>query len=82
MSAIEQAAASVLFHSSPIDPDTKVIRGPNLDAPIDLQSLLKSYETIGFQATSLAKAIQIVNKMVGPFPASLSPDSYTRDFFY
>jgi deoxyhypusine synthase len=33
-----------------------------------LETLLDSYERIGFQANSLGKAINIVNKMVGaPF---------------
>lgn len=38
--------------------------GPNFELSPDLQSLLGSYDKIGFQATSLGKAIQIVNKMV------------------
>lgn len=58
------ASAAVLQRSDPI-PDTAVsVQGPNFDAPLSLQGLLQSYERIGFQATSLGKAIDIINKMV------------------
>lgn len=40
------------------------VQGPNFDKPLDLQQFISSYERIGFQANSLAKAIRIVNKMV------------------
>lgn len=41
------------------------MQGPNFDENPTLDSLLESYERIGFQANSLGKAIKIVNKMVG-----------------
>jgi deoxyhypusine synthase len=40
------------------------VEGPNFDIPMSLQDLLGSYERIGFQATSLGRAIEIVNRMV------------------
>ncbi|TFK43563.1 DHS-like NAD/FAD-binding domain-containing protein [Crucibulum laeve] len=57
------ASAAVLQHSEPI-PDTAVsVHGPDFDQPLSLQQFIKSYERIGFQANSLGKAIDIVNKM-------------------
>ena len=40
------------------------MQGPNFDERPTLETLLDSYERIGFQANSLGKAINIVNKMV------------------
>ena len=58
------ASAAVLQHSEPI-PDTAVhVQGPDFDDVFNLENLLGSYERIGFQATSLGRAIQIVNRMV------------------
>lgn len=58
------AAAAVLQASDPI-PDTFVsVQGPNFEKPLSLTQFLQSYERIGFQANSLGKAIDIVNKMV------------------
>ncbi|KAF9534896.1 Deoxyhypusine synthase [Crepidotus variabilis] len=57
------AAAAVLLPSAPI-PETAIsVEGPNFDQPQTLNSFLQSYERIGFQANSLGKAINIVNKM-------------------
>ena len=47
------------------------VEGPNFDAPLTLDSLLASYQRIGFQANSLGKAIDIVNKMVSPYSFTL-----------
>ena len=47
------------------------VEGPNFDAPLTLDSLLASYQRIGFQANSLGKAIDIVNKMVSPYSLTL-----------
>ena len=58
------AAAAVLKRSEPL-PETAVsVQGPDLGKTLSLQDLLNSYERIGFQATSLGKAIEIVNRMV------------------
>lgn len=58
------ASAAVLKPSDPIPEDAVTVVGPNFDDPISLQQLLDSYKRIGFQANSLGKAIDIVNKMV------------------
>lgn len=58
------AHASVLMPSEAIPPNAVHIKGPDMSKPIDLTSLLQSYETIGFQATGMAKAIQVVEEMV------------------
>jgi len=58
------AAAAILLSSAPV-PDTAVaVEGPDFDRPHTLHSFLQSYERIGFQATSLGRAINVVNKMV------------------
>lgn len=61
------AAAAVFQHSEPVPADTVVVEGPNFDQSIDLQDLLSNYNRIGFQASSLGRAIDIVNKMVSLF---------------
>lgn len=58
------ASAAVLKPSEPIPEETVAVQGPNFDEHLTLDSLLGSYERIGFQANSLGKAINIVNKMV------------------
>jgi deoxyhypusine synthase len=57
-------AAAVLKHSAPVPQEAVSVQGPNFDAPISLQELLGCYERIGFQATSLGRAIEIVSRMV------------------
>ncbi|CAE6449525.1 unnamed protein product [Rhizoctonia solani] len=60
---LEAAAASLLVKSHPVADNAVPVRGPNFDQPLDLNALLGGYERIGFQATSLGRAINIVNKM-------------------
>lgn len=62
--ALESAAAAVLVKSDPLPEDAISIEGPDFNKNFDLQSLLKSYSRIGFQASGLATAIDIVNNMV------------------
>ncbi|KAI0265937.1 DHS-like NAD/FAD-binding domain-containing protein [Gloeopeniophorella convolvens] len=57
------ASAAVLKPSEPIPDEAVAVQGPNFDQRPTLESLLASYERIGFQANSLGKAIAIVNKM-------------------
>jgi hypothetical protein len=58
------ASAAVLKPSDPV-PNTAVpVKGPDFDQDLDLDGLLDSYKRIGFQAQSLGRAIEIVNKMV------------------
>jgi deoxyhypusine synthase len=58
------ASAAVLKPSEPVPEEAVAVQGPNFDERLTLDSLLGSYERIGFQANSLGKAINIVNKMV------------------
>lgn len=58
------ASAAVLQPSEPIPDYAVSVQGPNFDEALSLQDFLRSYERIGFQANSLGKAINIVNRMV------------------
>lgn len=58
------ASAAVLKPSEPVPEAAVSVEGPNFDQDVTLAQLLDSYKRIGFQASSLAKAIEIVNKMV------------------
>lgn len=58
------AAAAVLQPSEPVPMDSVSVQGPNFEKPLSLTDFLQSYERIGFQANSLGKAINIVNRMV------------------
>ncbi|ORY89466.1 Deoxyhypusine synthase [Leucosporidium creatinivorum] len=57
------------------------IRGPDFNIPHELDALLKSYETIGFQANGLARAMELINKMrnwrLSDEP--VNPDSQTEE---
>lgn len=68
---------SVLAPSQELPPNSIDVKGPDFNHPIDLLDLLQGYETIGFQATGLARAIKIVEEMVGFFsfvrPSFLAP---------
>ena len=71
-SLIPQGASSaILKQSEPVPVESVAVQGPNFDERPTLETLLDSYERIGFQANSFGKAINIVNKMVGA-PLSLS----------
>ncbi|KAH9972327.1 DHS-like NAD/FAD-binding domain-containing protein [Lactifluus volemus] len=59
----QDASAAVLKPSEPVSDDAVTVQGPNFDEPQTLDTLLGSYERIGFQANSLGRAIDIVNKM-------------------
>ena len=58
------ASAAVLKPSEPMPDFAVTVEGPNFDEEMTLQKLIASYQRIGFQANSLGKAIDIVNKMV------------------
>ncbi|KAH9951732.1 Deoxyhypusine synthase [Amylocystis lapponica] len=57
------ASAAVLKPSEPMPEFAITVEGPNFDEPLSVKQLLESYRRIGFQASSLAKAIDVVNKM-------------------
>ena len=58
-------SSAVLRRSGPISEGAVSVQGPNFEAPLSLVDFLHSYERIGFQANSLGRAIDIVNRMVG-----------------
>lgn len=63
-------SAAVLKPSDVVSDAAIPVKGPEFDNPYSLQDFLLSYQKIGFQATSLAKAIDIVNRMVSSLPLS------------
>lgn len=56
------AKAAVFVKSE--DYDGIRIQGPDFNAEHDLQQLLESYKRIGFQANGLARAVELIEKMV------------------
>ncbi|KAI6164825.1 Deoxyhypusine synthase [Pisolithus thermaeus] len=58
-----EAAEAVLQPSHPVPDSAVFVEGPDFETDLSLQQLLQSYERIGFQANSLGKAIDIVNRM-------------------
>ncbi|OJA14673.1 hypothetical protein AZE42_02403 [Rhizopogon vesiculosus] len=58
-----EASAAVLQPSEPVSDSAISVQGPDFEKKPSLQELLKSYERIGFQASSLGTAIDIVNRM-------------------
>ncbi|MBW0498868.1 hypothetical protein O181_038583 [Austropuccinia psidii MF-1] len=59
----ESSKAALFVKSVPVPSDAISVHGPDLNFPIDLCNLLKSYEKIGFQASSLHQSIEIIDKM-------------------
>ncbi|KAJ3571427.1 hypothetical protein NP233_g3766 [Leucocoprinus birnbaumii] len=57
------ASAAILKPSEAVPESSISVQGPQFDKQYDLQEFLASYQRIGFQATSLAKAIEIVDRM-------------------
>lgn len=62
MSGPEAAKAAVFVQSE--DYQGTRIKGPDFNQPHSLQDLLNSYERIGFQANGLARAMELIDKMV------------------
>ena len=63
----EGASSAVLKPSEPMPDFAITVEGPNFDEEMTLEKLLDGYKRIGFQANSLGKAIDIVNRMVRSF---------------
>ncbi|VDM24631.1 unnamed protein product [Toxocara canis] len=63
-SDLDVAQDAVLRKSVPLSMDSPQIRGYDFNNGIDFGALMDSYLTTGFQATSLAKAIQTINAML------------------
>lgn len=62
----EAAMTAVLAPSQPISPDSVSVKGYefSLDEPTDYKKLFESYKTIGFQASNLGSAVDIINEMI------------------
>ena len=58
------ASAAILKPSEAIPDSAISVEGPHFDKPYSLQEFLASYHRIGFQATSFARAVEIVDHMV------------------
>ena len=62
--ASDAAKQAIFVKSAPYE-GVKIV-GPDFNAELSLSELLSSYSSIGFQANSLARAIEIIDKMVSP----------------
>ncbi|EPY36507.1 deoxyhypusine synthase [Angomonas deanei] len=60
----DTAAGAVLVHSTKSRPDLPQVRGPTPE--VDASTLLDTYETIGYQATNVHRAMCIARKMLQP----------------
>ncbi|GAA5833337.1 hypothetical protein JCM3766R1_005471 [Sporobolomyces carnicolor] len=78
--AASDAAKAAVFVQSEAYEGTR-INGPDFNNRHSLEQLLKSYETIGFQANGLARAIELIDKMrnwrLSHEP--INPDSQTEE---
>jgi deoxyhypusine synthase len=57
------AQAAILQPSVKLDSTYPTVKGPNLEEEHTLDSLLSSFSTIGFQASGVAKACELIEKM-------------------
>lgn len=65
MASASEAAKAAVFVQSEAYEGTR-IKGPDFNERHTLEQLLQSYEKIGFQANGLSRAIELIDKMVGP----------------
>ncbi|RUS18282.1 hypothetical protein BC937DRAFT_88959 [Endogone sp. FLAS-F59071] len=63
ISDIHIATEAVLVQSVEMPADSIKVQGPDFNKDLSLHELLFSFSTMGFQASALGKAIDIVNKM-------------------
>ncbi|CAH7688603.1 Deoxyhypusine synthase-domain-containing protein [Phakopsora pachyrhizi] len=63
--SMEVSRSTILFESQPVETDESSIRvrGPDFETEFELNDLMNSYESIGFQASSLHQSIDIINRM-------------------
>jgi deoxyhypusine synthase len=60
----ELARSSVLAKSTEIFPSANFVRGYDFSKGTDLEAIMHSYKTVGFQGTNLGIAFDIVNEMI------------------
>lgn len=58
------AAEAVLVESTEIPASTPKVKGYDFEHGVNYDDLLRSFATMGFQATNFGKAVEEVNKMV------------------
>ncbi|XP_035825738.1 deoxyhypusine synthase [Aplysia californica] len=72
------AAEAVLAKSEPMPEGSEVVRGYDFNEGVNYHKLFESMVTTGFQATSVGRAIQEINKMIDckfqDIPESKKPD--------
>lgn len=74
-----EATASLFVASTPVPDHFKPIRGPDFEEEQDVHSLLTAFGSIGFQATGMHKAVDIIEKMVSPLQAEvIKVDFFSR----
>jgi deoxyhypusine synthase len=78
-----QAEGVVLIKSEDMPPGTPVVKGPDFNSKVDLDGLMESFRTMGFQATNVALAVDEINKMLNwrlsDDPIKESDDDEARD---
>lgn len=60
---VQQAHSAIFVPSVPIPDNAVPVKGPDFTSHHDLLTLLDGYGSIGFQATSLKQAIDVINEM-------------------
>ncbi|CEH12564.1 deoxyhypusine synthase [Ceraceosorus bombacis] len=61
--ASSSAQAAVFVKSAPVPSHFEQVRGPDFDQRQSLESLMTGYASVGFQASAIAKACNLVDKM-------------------
>ncbi|PWN88384.1 Deoxyhypusine synthase [Acaromyces ingoldii] len=61
--ASSSAQAAILQRSEPVPDAFPKVVGPNLDEPQSIESLLASYANVGFQASAVSQACEIIERM-------------------
>jgi deoxyhypusine synthase len=55
---------AVLLNSSPIPEGSVPVRGFDFSSKVDLDTILSTYASVGFQATNFGSAVRVINEMV------------------
>ncbi|PWN40001.1 putative deoxyhypusine synthase [Ceraceosorus guamensis] len=61
--ASSSAQAAVFVKSAPVPSHFEQVRGPDFDQRQSLESLMTAYGSVGFQASAIAKACNLIDKM-------------------
>tara|TARA_Y100000310_G_C20701159_1_gene830006 strand:+ start:7011 stop:8000 length:990 start_codon:yes stop_codon:yes gene_type:complete len=60
----EDKGPEIVYHENVEEPEGEFVRGYDFNEGVDYEGLIGSFKTVGFQATHLSRAIEIVNKMI------------------